>query len=157
MDPPREPNHCHQNVVSSFPHGWLWWKRHLTSAPMTEFIERTVRLPLQQPLPHDRQSTTAGPLMPRPPEGVCLTQESQATEIMVTETRADPVWTTRLTNIWLKKRPHEWPSLVVGLVFLLLLTYLPLVNLEGSDDLFRLAAKSNVFHTSTLPEDLPNF
>ena len=149
MDPPRAPNPCHRNVVSSLLHGWVWWKRWLTSAPTTEVIVSTDRLSLRYPTTRESwrrllswwrglRRVSAWLRSLRPPK--------------VRRPRPEPLqwWTTKLTNIGLNVRPHALPSLVVSLVPLLLCLYLLLDTVEGSDQLLKLAVQSYVLCRASL-------
>ena len=90
MDPPRAPNPCHRNVVS-LPPPWLGVVEKMAGQRLHD---RGRRKHWQTPSPAPRQErklTTVAPLKPRPLEGVCLTQESQAAQVPETETGATPV------------------------------------------------------------------
>ena len=90
MDPPSGLNPCHRNVVSSL----LPWLGVVEKMADQCPHDRGHRKHWQTPSPaprHERKLTMAAPLKLRPPEGVGLTQESQAAQVPETETGTAPV------------------------------------------------------------------
>ena len=76
MDPPRAPNPCHQNVVSSLP-PWLGVVEKMADQrPHDRGHSKHWQTPSPAPH-HERKLTTAAPLKPRPPESVGLTALSR--------------------------------------------------------------------------------